>query len=312
MSDGMRFPVNVQASNAVFNARYFGYRRGITIVTHSADIWMPFETRVINDVREALYVIDALCHNETDFDILEHYTDHAGYTYHVFALCRMLGFRFAPRIRTITEQYLFTVEHLEVLAVIEHLMKGPVDIALIEENWDAMRRLAASIREGRTSAALIMRKLASYPRQNQLALAFNEVGKLERTAFVLEYMLDESLQRRQRLGLNKGEAVHALGRALFATGQGEELSERDVDAQMNRASSLMLLVSAISAWNMVYLDKVVKTLRAEYEEVPEEILPHISPLGWEHINFLGKYDFDFSQSYSLDRLRPLRGGRVSL
>ena len=122
MSDGMRFPVNVQASNAVFNARYFGYRRGITIVTHSADIWMPFETRVINDVREALYVIDALCHNETDFDILEHYTDHAGYTYHVFALCRMLGFRFAPRIRTITEQYLFTVEHLEVLEESERIL----------------------------------------------------------------------------------------------------------------------------------------------------------------------------------------------
>jgi len=312
MSDGMRFPVNVQASNAVFNARYFGYRRGITIVTHSADIWMPFETRVINDVREALYVIDALCHNETDFDILEHYTDHAGYTYHVFALCRMLGFRFAPRIRAITEQYLFTVEHIDVQTAIEHLMKGPVDVALITENWDAMQRLAASIRQGRTSAALIMRKLASYPRQNQLALAFNEVGKLERTVFVLEYMLDESLQRRQRLGLNKGESVHALGRALFTTGQGEELSERDVDAQMNRASSLMLLVSAISAWNTIYLDKVMKTLRAEGEEVPEEILPHISPLGWEHINFLGKYDFDFSQSYSLDRLRPLRGGRVSL
>ena len=23
----------------------------------------------------------------------------------------------------------------------------------------------------------------------------------------------------------------------------------------------------------------------------EELLPHISPLGWEHINFLGEYSF---------------------
>ena len=122
MSDGMRFPVNVQAANAVYNPRYFGYRRGITIVTHSADIWMPFETQVINDVREALYVIDALCHNETDFDILEHYTDHAGYTFHVFALCRMLGFRFAPRIRGITRQYLYTVKPIEVSTAIEPLL----------------------------------------------------------------------------------------------------------------------------------------------------------------------------------------------
>jgi TnpA family transposase len=31
--------------------------------------------------------------------IEEHYTDTAGFTDHVFALCHLLGFRFAPRLR---------------------------------------------------------------------------------------------------------------------------------------------------------------------------------------------------------------------
>lgn len=192
-SDGLRLPVPVKAANALYNARYFGFKRGITIVTHAADIWMPFSTTVADDAREALHVIDALCHHETDFDLQEHYTDTGGSTYHVFALTMMLGFRFAPRLRSIVEQYLYTVEPMMVDAAVQHLIKGQVDGALITQNWDEMRRLAASIRHGTVSAALIMRKLAAYPKQNRLAQAFNEMGKLERTIHVLSYLQDPML-----------------------------------------------------------------------------------------------------------------------
>src|SRR6266567_979014 len=47
----------------------------------------------------------------------------------------------------------------------------------------------------------LVRKLAAYPRQNQVARALTEVGKLERTAFLLEYFRDESLRRRILIGL---------------------------------------------------------------------------------------------------------------
>lgn len=304
-SDGLRVPVVVNAPNAVYNARHFWYRRGITIVAHAADIWMPFYPQVMQDTSEALYVIDALCHHETDFDIQEHYTDTASATYHVFALCRMLGFRFAPRIRAITRKYLYTVEPLTVDKALQPLIQGTVESELVVPNWDEMRRLSASIRHGTVSASLMMRKLASYPKQNQLALAFKEVGKLERTIFVLNYILDRSLQRRNLRGLNKGEAIWGAARA-FNIGRDGEMYDRDFDAQMNRASSTMLLVAMLSAWNTVYLDKIVNMLRAKGEEVPDEYLTHVSPLGWQHINLLGRYEFDLTQAYPLHALRPLR------
>ena len=217
----------------------------------------------------------------------------------------MLGFRFAPRIRAVTEKYLFTVKPLTVDEVLQPLLKGTVEEGLIIHNWDESRRLAASIRHGTASASLIMRKLASYPKQNQLAFALLEIGKLERTQFVLTYLLDRALQRRNLSGLNKGEAIHGAARAI-AIGQSGELHERELDAQMNRASSLMLLVAILSTWNTVYLDKVVTTLRAKGEEIPEEHLAHVSPLGWQHVNLLGRYEFDLKDSHPLDHLRPLR------
>lgn len=305
-SDGMRVPVVVDAPNAVYNARHFWYRRGITIVAHAADIWMPFYPQVVQDTSEALYVIDALCHHETDFDIQEHYTDTASATYHLFALCRMLGFRFAPRIRGITKKYLYTVEPLTADKALQPLIRGTIDTGLVTPNWDEMRRLSASIRHSTVSASLMMRKLASYPNQNQLALAFREVGKLERTIFVLTYLLDLSLQRRNLRGLNKGEAIWGAARAISSIGREGEMYDRDFDAQLNRASSTMLLVAMLSTWNTVYLDNIVNALRANGTDIADEYLGHISPLGWQHINFLGRYQFDLTQAYPLPALRPLR------
>lgn len=64
--------------------------------------------------------------------------------------------------------------------------------------------------------------------------------------------------------------------------------DRDFDMQMNRASSTMLLVAMLSAWNTVYLDQVVNPLRAKGKEIPEAYLAHVSPLGWQHVNLLGR------------------------
>ena len=62
------------------------------------------------------------------------------------------------------------------------------------------------------------------------------------------------------------------------------------------------MINAISVWNTVYLNEVIKDLR-DKGELNEKLLCHISPLGWEHINFFGEYKFSRSQlSGSLRRL----------
>jgi TnpA family transposase len=60
---------------------------------------------------EAPYVLDGLHHqaHQTDLRITEHYTDTAGATDHVFGLCLLLGFRFAPRIKDLKDRKLYTI-----------------------------------------------------------------------------------------------------------------------------------------------------------------------------------------------------------
>jgi TnpA family transposase len=165
-------------------------------------------------------------------------------------------------------------------------------------------RLAHSIRKGTVSASLIMGKLGSYSRQNSLATTLREMGRIDKTLFILDYISSETLRRRIQRGLNKGEAMNALARAIFF-GKHGELRERALQDHLQTASSLNLIINAISIWNTVYLSQAIEHLKTT-GKYKEELLPHISPLGWEHINFLGEYSFIPEISNPIHSLRPLR------
>ena len=86
-----------------------------------------------------------------------------------------------------------------------------------------------------------------------------------------------------------------------------ELRDRSHEDQQGRTSGLTLLKAAIWLWNAVYLERVVAELRARGEEVPEEYLWHLSPLGWEHITLTGVYRRNLSDEHRVPgRLRPLQ------
>ena len=55
------------------------------------------------------------------------------------------------------------------------------------------------------------------------------------------------------------------------------------------------------------LDRAITTLRA-VEPIPGELLTHLSPLGWEHVNLTGDYVWAEADQVTEnhDRFRPLR------
>lgn len=106
----------------------------------------------------------------------------------------------------------------------------------------------------------MLKKLAGYPRQNPVARSLREIGRIERTLFMLDWPDDPELRRRTSANLNKGEARNALARAVFFNRLGE-LRDRTFENQRHRASGLNLVASAIILWNTVYLGRAVDHLR---------------------------------------------------
>lgn len=256
-SDGQRFRAGgVGGARGEVNARY-GNDPGGTFYTHVSDQYSPFHSKLINaTVRDATHVLDGLLYHESDLKIEEHYTDTAGFTDHVFALCHLLGYRFAPRIRDLSDKRLASIEKPTHYPTLEGLIGAALNTSQITTHWDEILRLASSIKQGTVTASLMLRKLGAYPRQNGLALALRELGRLERSLFTLEYLKDLELRRRIHVGLNKGEARNALARAVFFNRLGE-LRDRTYENQRYRASGLNLVVAAIALWNTVYLERAI-------------------------------------------------------
>ncbi len=168
------------------------------------------------------------------------------------------------------------------------LVGGKAREDLIVANWPDIFRCAATMTAGKIRPSQLLRKLASYPRQNNLAVALREVGRIERTLFIIEWIPDTDMQRRAQIGLNKGEAHHALKNALRIGRQGE-IRDRTTEGQHYRIAGLNLLTAVIIYWNTVHLGHAVTERRNEGLDVPPEFLPHISPLGWAHILLTGEY-----------------------
>jgi TnpA family transposase len=134
----------------------------------------------------------------------------------------------------------------------------------------------------------MLRKLGAYPRQNGLARALRELGRLQRTRFILDWLQNPALRRRTTAWLNKGEARNALARAVFFNRLGE-IRDRSFEHQRYRASGLNLITAAIVLWNTVYLDRAIQALTTQGHPPDPGLLQHLSPLGWEHINLTGTY-----------------------
>ena len=167
-SDGQHFPLDRRAEATGDVNPHKGSEPAVSFYTHVSDRYAPFHTKVISATAgEAAHVLDGLLYHAADMNIREHHTDGGGVSDHVFALCHLLGFRFAPRIPNLAARRLYLFDGLVPGPAIEPLVAGKIDAKLIAAHWDEVLRLAASIRTGVVGASLMLKRLGSYPREGR-------------------------------------------------------------------------------------------------------------------------------------------------
>lgn len=226
--------------------------------------------------------------NDAGRHVRQHIADTGEFTDHVFVACSLLGYRFAPRIPDLQQKRHYAFTPGATPANVRGLVGGKINEPLIERNWPDILRVMATIAADIVAPSQILRKLASYPRQNELALALWEVGLVERALFMIDWTLDAGLQREAQIGLKKGEAHHALKRAISFHRRGE-IRDRSGEGQHYHIAGMNFLAAIIIFWNKIKLSDVVTGRSANGATVPPDLLAHFSPLVWEQINLTGEY-----------------------
>ena len=222
----------------------------------------------------------------------------------VFALLALLGFQFAPRIPDLKNRRLYSFAKPSAYPTLEPLIAGRINVALIRAHWPEILRVAASIRTGTVTASLIMRQLAAYPRQNGVAAVLRELGRLERT-------YSRSIGSRTRScaatrGANSTKASRATAWRAPSSFIGSAKSETALMKTSSTAPPASTSSSAPSPCG-TSLNRAIAAMR-ETEDVPDQLLAHLSPLGWEHINLTGDYVWSSAEEATENRngFRPLR------
>ena len=308
-SDGQRFPQRGRSLTARALSRYF-LDEGTTTYTHVSDHHATYGTNVIPTTwREAVAVLDEIFGNPTDLPIAEHTVDTAGQTLATFGIFSIAGLQFSPRIRDIGRLQLYRLGNgrawRDRYPHAGPLLTQPIQTQLIIDHWPELLRLVGSMKFGHTTASLLIAKLHASSRQNVIARALHEYGRLVRSIYLCRYVASDELRRRVRRQLNKGESLHALRRELFFAHQGH-VRRRHLDDQIAQALCLTLITNAVVLWTTTYLGDALDALRANGCPITEEALSHLSPAQHDHINFYGTYDFDVDAELRRQGRRPLR------
>jgi TnpA family transposase len=178
----------------------------------------------------------------------------------------------------------------------------------IRRNWDDFLRVAGSLKLGTVRASELMRSLLTTERPSTLARAIADLGRIPKPLHRLRLITDEGYRRSMLTPLNRGEGRHSLAREVFHGRRGE-LRQRYREGQEDQLGALGLVVNVLVLWNTIYMQAVLNQLRAEGHDVHPDDVAWLSPLGYKHINVLGRYSFTLTESVANGKLRPLRSPR---
>jgi TnpA family transposase len=304
-ADGLRFVVPVRTINARPNSKYFHVGRGITYYNFSSNQFSGLNGIVITGTtHEAPWLLEGILEQQTVLRPIEIMADTAAYSDVIFGLFYLLGYQFSPRLADVGETRFWRIDPAADYGPLNGLARQKVNTGLIRDNWDDLLRVAGSLKQGTISASELVRSLLRSERPSTLARALGELGRITKTLYLLPYIDDETYRRRILVQLNRHEGRHALARDVFHGRRGE-LRQRYREGQEDQLGALGLVVNVIVLWNTLYMEAAVNHLRAGGAVISSEDPARLSPLGHDHINFLGRYLFALAEQVARGQLRPL-------
>ncbi len=305
-ADGLRFVVPIRNVFSGANSKYFGAGRGITYYSLISDQYTQLHYSVIpGTLRDSLYLVSLLLEQQTSSQPQEIMTDTAGYSDVVFGLCRLLGFHFSPRIKDIGSLRYWRIDMKAEYGILRDVHHGKIKLDLVAKHWDDVLRVVGSLKLGVVKATEIMRVLAKNGSLSELGQAIAEIGRVEKTKYLLEYISSEALRRRVHAQLSRGELRNSVGREVYHGNRGA-MREKYKEGMESQLGALGFVVNAITFWNTRYMQAALGLLEAMGHDVLEADIARLSPLKWRHINFLGRYYFELHPDVVDGDLRPLR------
>ena len=289
IADGTHAPLRENNLLGSRHIRYGGY--GAIAYHHIADSYVALFTTVIPcGVWEAVHILDGLLNNASCMQPDTLHADTQGQSAPVFGLSRLLGIQLMPRMRGLGDAVFHRPDRSVHYHHIDALFGAEIDWALIATHWRDMLQVVFSIQAGSVMPSMLLRKLGSFNRQNRLYRAFRELGRVERTLFLLRYLDDIELRRSIRAETTKIETFNQfLDWIAFG---GTVIKSGDPVEQEKSLKYASLVANAIMLSNVVDMSVALVAMAEAGETVTPDLAATLSPYMREHIRRFGQYALD--------------------
>jgi Tn3 transposase DDE domain len=108
---------------------------------------------------------------------------------------------------------------------------------------------------------------------------------------LLDYIDSPPLRQNVHQALNRGENYHQIKQAVAVANFGKLRFKSEYEQNIwNEAARL--LTNCILCYNLTLLSELSKEKERNNQLEEIEIIKLISPTAWQHINFMGRYEFN--------------------
>lgn len=159
-------------------------------------------------------------------------------------------------------------------------------------NWSVhrgVRKQSPTLALKKNSQANIVKKLSSY-KSNDTFRALIELDKIVMSLYMLDYIDDEEMPGNVQRSLNRGESYHQLKSAILKVSGKKLPGKTEIEISINNKCARLLSICIIF-YNASLLSKIYEYCEKNKMIEECESLIRLSPVAWQHINLIGKYEF---------------------
>jgi TnpA family transposase len=251
-----------------------------------------FTSFITCGVWEGVHILDALQKNRSKIQPDTLHSDTQGQSEPIFCLSRVMGIKLMPRMRGLSDAVFYRPNKVARYKHIDALFQDEVDWDLIATHAHDMIQVALSIQAGRVMPSMLLRKLSSYNRKSLLYRAFRELGRVERTLFLLSYISNTEVRRVIRAETTKIEGYNDfLDWVCFG---GPVVKSGDPVEQEKQLKYASLIANAVMLSNVADLTDVLSAMASDGHLVTPELVACTSPYMREQIRRFGRFALDMN------------------
>jgi TnpA family transposase len=299
-SDGKRFESWRQNLMTEWRSRYRGY--GVLVYWHVETNAVCIYSQLRNfSFSEVAAMIEGLIRHDTEMRVEKNFVDSHGQSEVAFAFCHLLGgIRLMPRLKRIKYERLYLPDP-GMAGAFPHLagvLTRPIRWDLIAQQYDEMIKHAVALKLGTATPEAILKRFNSYNVTHPTYKALAELGKVEKTIYLCEYLSSLNVRSEVQEGLNVVERWNATNDFLCYGRQGV-FATNSREQQEISTLCLQLLQNCLMLMNTLLVEQIIAQHQL-LEQFSEDDRRALTPLFYEHVNPYGLFELKLDRPSLLE------------